>query len=278
MRKMVIAVVVLVGFAGVCWAQFPVPLDIQKELALYGNLAQTDAGITSNGEMACGPVAVTNSLAYLQNKYGGVYDTLLIPDVDGTGTITNLDLVSVCNTLMTANYMNTGAGGTTQDNLIWGKEQWIEGQAKGKTKYAAQDSWGWVNHTQPDYVQSMYPTWSFLYNELVACEDVEILISIDAENGHYVTLTSFHWADTNNNGIIDDSGAFIDFIDPLTGGVNQTSISQSTLNGKIFTAYFSSTPSYIATAVSESPTPEPATMTLLVLGLGGAALLRRRMK
>jgi hypothetical protein len=277
MRKIVVVVTaVLAGFAGVAWGQIT-PRDIEKELALYGNLDQDD--IAGGGEVACGPVAAVNSFVYLENKYPGFYDRKLIPDDNpANGLHDKAELISVATVLMGAGYMNTVApGGTWHDDFIWGKMTYIEEKVPGVTAYQAQDYWAWIHHAQPAWVQGPYPTWQFLFNELSDCEDVEILMSWE-EGGHYVTLTSFHWLDQDGDLIIDPSeNAWIDFIDPGTGAYNTTSIWQSYPDGAIETSYFGTTASWISMAVSESPIPEPATITLLALGLG-AALLRRRMK
>jgi len=282
MRKIVVVTAVfLVGFAGVAWGQIEPPKwDIQKEIALYGNLDQDT--VPNGGEVACGPVAVVNCFVYLENKYPGVYDRKLIPDDNvSNGLHDQAELISVAQILMGAAYMNTQPpGGTYHDDLIWGKNKYMEERVPGVTKYQAQDQWAWNNPVRPKpaWVVGMTPTWQFLFTELADCEDVEILISW-SDGGHYVTLSSLHWTDLDMDGVIDmNEAATIDFIDPGTGAVNNASIWQSYLGGAIETGYFGTTASWISMAVSESPIPEPATMTLLALGLGAAALLKRRMK
>lgn len=240
--------------------------DIQKELGLYGYLNQhvlTDFGGPGDGNYACGPTAAVNSFMYLQNKYVGNYNGALVPGGN---------LAAVAQTLGTS-YMNTLANGTTyHDDFIWGKYQYLETVAPGKTTYEAQDYWTWTHHTPFSWVSQRYPTWSFLYNQLVHCEDVEILLSWTS-GGHYLTLTSFHWTDVDTDGVIDVSeGATIDYIDPWTGAWATSAIWHAFDAGNPFleTNYHSG--AWISMAVKESP--EPGTIALVAIG--GLVLLRRR--
>lgn len=236
---------------------YSVIYDIQKELTQYGNLKQSDLqnDLPNIYDVACGPVAVTNSLRYLENHYPGDY---------GTG-LTNGNLVQTAVTL--AGLMKTAQPhGTYADDLIWFKRKYIEQAVPGVTIYGAQYAGGW-NVTDdgnpvpaPSWLESVNPTWQWLYQELVHCEDVEILFSW-TEGGHYVTLTSFHWDDINNDGLIQQSeNAKIDFIDPGTGQNTWANIWQS---GSILETNYSEG-AWISMAVKESP--EPATVFLLTFG------------
>lgn len=280
--KLAIAVLcagALVACVTAGWAQEPPTYDIQKDTALYGNLNQNHIPIW--GGVACGPTAAVNSFVYLQNAYPGFYDSYLIGDADGNGNPnTYQDLIAVAQTLGGAAYMNTIANNTTwHDDFIWGKQAYIENQVAGVTIYAAQDIWAWTNHAIPAWVSPVYPTWDFIYNELVACEDVEILLTW-TDGGHYLTLTSFSWTDLDLDGIIDfNEAASIDYIDPWTGAWGQTNIWHAMVGDqwKIETGYNTYAP-WISMAVSESPVPEPS--ALLVLGSGFAGIIglaRRRL-
>ena len=129
---------------------------------------------------------------------------------------------------------------------------------------------------KPDWVDDgTIPTWQFLFDELVACEDVEILI-VDEPWGHFLTLTSFSWTDTNDDGIIQQAeGATIDYIDPVTGGVAVSPIKQNFLGDVIWVNYSETFPNaQLVMAVAESPVPEPAELGLI--GIVVLAFGRRR--
>jgi len=271
---------------------------IEKELDLYGYLNQNS--VLPWGGVACAPTAAVNSLVYLQNKYPNIYDTLLVPDVDGDG-FDNDDMIAVVQTLGGQGYMNTIINnGTFADDFMYGKYRYIEGLgpgeegvAPGRTRYEAMSIWDWThplarapavpNPEKPSWVTTgVYPTWQFLYEELVACEDVEIALAHDT-GGHCLTLTSFCWNDVDDDMIMDFAEeAFIDYIDPWTGlHVPQTHIWQSSMGGAIETAYWDGTDSLIAWAVSESPIiPEPISLIFFGTGLVGVFgfVSRKRMR
>ncbi len=264
--------------------------DVQKELALYGNLNQNSMQIywdpIQHMNVGCGPTAAVNSFVYLQKKYGSVYDTLLVPacgqDLDGNGIQDFYDdEMAVGIALGGASYMNTLANLTTfHDDFIWGKKAYIESVASGNTVYAAQDWWAWTNteRPKPAWVAPVKPTWGFIYNELKACEDVEILLSW-SDGGHFLTLTSLHWNDADNDGIIDfGENASMDYIDPCTGAWGQSQIwtGGSESDKDIETDYNTSSTTWISMAVAESPVPEPSTLIMLLLaGMCGLTLRRR---
>ncbi|KPK86226.1 MAG: hypothetical protein AMJ81_01910 [Phycisphaerae bacterium SM23_33] len=270
--------------------------NIQKPVNKYGNLDQHD--IPNIGGCACGPTAATNSLAYLQNAYGGHYDTLLVPtqgqDLDGDGDVDSYDdLIAVAQTLGDANHMNCKCpGGTYWDMFIYGKQKYMEEVAPNKTVYAAQSSYLWglpggrpgpddypPAEALPDWLeQNRAPTWQFIYDNLVACEDVEVLIEGESF-GHYLTVTSFSWFDADNDRVVDFAeGATIDYIDPCTGTNRNSPIWQNSYEDPLDLKYFFEEGGYtvaqITMAMKES-IPEPATLALLALA-GGLLLIRRR--
>jgi len=277
----------------------PPSYDVQTQLNLYGYLAQNDVSVqpAEIQNYACVPTAVANSLVYLQNKYPGAYGTSLVPDVNLSGTLDNPDIGAVASKLATNAYMNTkstiNGGGTWYDMGIYGKQKYIEEVAPGKTTYAAMLSTTWdyggIDRApgeyppipKPDWVQqNTLPTWRFLYDNLKDGEDVEIGIN-EADWGHCLTLTSFHWTDTNSDNIVQFSeGATIDYIDPATGAwVNGASIYQASdgLGGYLpyltipYGDYGGAT---LNMAMKESP--EPGTLALLLSGSVAVLFMLRR--
>ena len=168
------------------------------------------------------------------------------------------------------------ANGTFWDDLIWYKMQDIEAKVPGKTVYEAQrnPAWNWSiwddpAALEPDWVTPIMPTWQFIWEELVACEDVEILMNWD-DGGHFVTVKSFHWNDVDGDDVIDfGEGATFDYIDPATGLVGVSGIWEGYYG--LETDY--ATGAQITMAVSESPVPEPS--TILVWGLGALIIYCR---
>jgi hypothetical protein len=289
-KVMILAVVLVILLFSV--SALATEYSIQKETDLYGNLDQDD--IPSIGSVACGPTAAINSFVYLENKYSSYFggQNSIIPnqsqDMDNDGDIDYYDdLIAAGQTIAGANYMNTklSIGGTWDDMMIYGKYQYLQDNTNKLIDYGAQLSsiWAWQGSRPQDEIppiakpawvmDNTVPTWDFLYNNLLDCEDVEILINYTSgeEGGHFLTLSSFHWNDVDEDGIIDQvENATIDYIDPATGAWGQSPIWHS--SGSIVGTY-SSLPFEITMAVKES-IPEPATIALL--GLGGILLRKRR--
>lgn len=268
---------------------------IEKDVELYGNLKQTD--VPGIGACACGPTAAVNSFVYLENAYPGIYDNSLVPagsaggnDYNGDGVSDAYDdMAAIAKKISRLAYMNCVCpGGTYDDMFIYGKQKYMEEVAPNKTIYGAQlsSTWAWPGGRlegeyppidKPDWVEdNTIPRWQFLYDNLVDCEDVEILI-VDGDWGHYLTLTSFCWDDVDEDQIIDsDEGAIIDYIDPATGAWGVSGIWQTSLDGQLYVPYGVYT-AQLVMAMKESPVPEPAAVVLLCTG--GLCLLgywRRR--
>lgn len=249
-------------------------IDNDPQHILYGNLSQNNqnlinlvgAGVAG---VACGPVAVTNSYRYLENKYPGVYGNNL------TGGNLPQTAANLCGLMGTA-----PPGGTFWDDLIWYKMKYIEARVANKTVYQAmrnpQWNWGIWNDPaaqEPAWVTPILPTWQFIWQELSDYEDLEILLSW-SDGGHFLTVSSFHWDDVDEDGIVDfEENATFDYIDPCTGAKGISNLWQNAFGGILETNYNVNGPT-ITMAVSESPVPEPATIVLLAIG--GFVLCRRK--
>jgi len=261
----------------------------------YGDLNQNQIPAPL-GAAACGPTAAVNSFVYLQRKYQVVYGTLLVPkqpnDTEGDGDVDfDDDMIAVAQTVAGPAYMNTKTsgvpGGTYDDMFIYGKQKYLEQVAAGKTIYGAQmrNAWAWAGTrlpgdippvAKPDWVEdNRAPQWEFLWDNLIACEDIEILIT-DGDWGHFLTLTSMNWIDTDYDSVVDwEENGQIDYVDPSTGAKGLSKFWQTTRHGQLFVDYGGQHGyAQLVMAVHESPVPEPAMIALLLLG--GVSLLGRR--
>ena len=183
-----------------------------------------------------------------------------------------------------------GGAGTWDDMFIYGKQAYIESVLPNQTTYAAQlkSTWAWLGApprpadeippiAKPAWVQDQtQPDAVFLAQELAACEDVEILI-VDSDWGHFLTVTGIQWVDINSDGLINAvaENATLHYIDPVTGLPGASSIGGQNVAGDPLRVSYGIYPmAELVMTVSESPIPEPATLSLLVIG--AVTLIRRR--
>ncbi len=263
--------------------------DLDPTHMLFGNLDQHDVPGCGSGDMnvACGPTAAVNSFAFLQNKFPNIYDNKLIPDtmVDGDmdGDIDDYDkMIAAAVALQAPEYMECVEcnGGTfilprpdlnppVNGSFITGKRKWIEDHAPGTTIFKDRQN----------------PNWDFLFGELWDMEDVELLVGFyDAQGvrrgGHYITLSKFWWEDTNMDNVVQPTeNAMIGFVDPDDGTMKMRSLFQAGPGSILQTDYLVGgivASTRVDWAVSESPVPEPATITLFSLALFGFVGLTRR--
>ena len=293
-------------------AMAQVDYTILKDQLLYGNLDQDD--IPQGGQFMCGPTAAINSFKYLENAYPAIYGNSLIPvgasggvDLDLDGNVDSYDdMIAVAMIVgdqpkpvppAVPQFMNTkavlagGGSGTWDDMFIYGKQAYIESVLPGQTVYAAQlkSQWAWPGPParpadeippipKPAWVQDLtQPDAVFLALELAACEDVEILI-VDGDWGHYLTVTGIQWLDANSDGLINVNveNAVLHYIDPCTGLAGASPIGgQNVVGDPVRVSYGNFPMAELVMTVSESPIPEPVTLSLLVLG-GLGMLLRRK--
>ena len=127
------------------------------------------------------------------------------------------------------------------------------------------DTTGWF---MGDKIIKANPTFAYFLNELRKGEDVEFGWRGGGFD-HEMTLTSIHLTDANNNGTLDaGETASIDYIDPADPSRTMTGTNLTIDRDGFLTFKYSDAllTVQIYSAYSESPVPEPATVTLLVLG------------
>jgi len=257
----------LVGLAGPVSAG--AIYDKQWDPGLYGGLDQHS---THCADLGCGPAAAVNSFVFLQNTYPNIYGSSLAGDNYETW-------VDTANTLLDPRYMdcNCNNGGTTIDNFISGKQDYLNDVAPGTTTVHFQNFFDTTNPTKP--------TWQFLFDELMKGQDIEILVGFyddtGRNGGHYVTVSGFYFSDTSGDGEIqaDDETATLFFVDPDDGNAHQSTLAMRA--GFLdLVNYSDKYNTYIEAAVAESPIPmpEPLTLSLFALGLAGTIAARSRNK
>ena len=130
--------------------------DKQWDPSLYGGLDQHS---THCPDLACGPSAAVNSFVFLQNMYPGIYGNSLAGDNYETW-------VDTANTLLDPRYMDCdcNGSGTTIDNFISGKQDYLNDTAPGATTVHFQNAFDATNPTTPN--------WQFLFDQLMNGQDI----------------------------------------------------------------------------------------------------------
>jgi hypothetical protein len=248
--------------------------SIAIDQGLFGHLNQADVDVCTSQtgiNNSCGPTAFVNSMVYLENRYPTIYDHNLIPHLDNNTAYQ--DQIAAAETAACYMGCDGNAGGTTISNFINGKQLYFDASAPNTTYFEVMNF----------FANGAWPTFNFLYNMLLAGEDVELLVgfySVNAQNqlvrqgGHYLTLTgvAFGVPFATGNGTMN-------FVDP-NGGANMNNLALSTFAfGAIYNNQGGYSPNYtlIEAAVAESPLPEPGTLLLIATGTV-YFLLRRRVR
>jgi hypothetical protein len=183
----------------------------------------------------------------------------------------------VANLLADPLYMDTqcnvGGCGTSWYDFVYGKQRYLDEKAAGRTTYSVETKFIWTgDNPKPPYVNSLPngPTVDFLAQSLASRDDVEIMLSLKGDGGHYVTLTGIDF--------IGGSGS-ISYIDPVDGLQHSAPISQSTA-GQLQGFYTSPVPNSAAiqfslTFAESEGVPEPGAWAMMLIGFAGIAILRR---
>jgi PEP-CTERM motif len=255
--SLVLLTIVMIVLHGAAPAHATV-IDASLDAGKFGRI---DQGRTQCPDVGCGAAAAVNSFVYLQTAFPGTYTVPLVPSGKE---------VDVANTLNGQNFMNTCcvAGGASLGDFILGKMAYIESVNKGVTRYEVQmrDEWSAPGHpgaAKPAFVEdNKIPTVTFIAEQLMAGQDIEISLKPLTGPGHFVTLTGIMF-DT------DTGTGRISFVDPMGGRTGTAGLTRP--GESLVTDYMiNDQVTRIVGVVAESPVPEPA--TVLLLGSGAAAV------
>lgn len=250
----------------------------------------TKFGKVLNSGNQCGPTSTANSFAFLQNAYPNVYkdDNRIIRDKDGA--ITD-DVAKTRDALAggwgdkTGGKAGMGTNGTQLKPWWETKVAWLENWAPGKTRYDAQmfnepDSKNW---TKGGGIESMYPTFTFMWDALNHGADIELnIINKGFTKAHAVTLVGMTFDDKNDNKKWDAGESlkmrFIDPNDPKQEKADNVQPRELSVgkDGRFeFTWWQDKDTYYIDSALTETPVPGPGSW-LLLGSAGGLCAYRRR--
>ena len=278
-RALAITAVILTGFHGP-WADAGTTYTANETLANFGTVNQFNVSPT-NGEMSCVPTATMNSFIFLQNSYPAVFgnDANGFPVLrGGQGSWENAAAL-----LGGASYMKTAANnGTTIANWIGGKVSYLNKYSPVSIIFDGMDSLS-AAANRPLWDTDANPTVNFLLQELQANEDVELGIYPDKSEviGHALTLTGLTWIDADNSLTFDLGDTLtLNIMDPANPNGN-TPLLLKPGNNPGDPMIISGGPynNYVLEVALAESVPEPATASLLVLGVGallGGLRLRRR--
>ena len=273
-QTLAVAVTLAVLAAGLaCWPSTsladPPPYNASETFSVLGwgqnALADTyDLG-PALANQACGPVAATYGLIYLQNTYPASYGTKLAGSQWDDWSLT-------ADTLAGPDYMNTTVtDGTMSGNFASGLTTYIN---KATTRYLLPPiTMTSIILTYQDGQWGSIPGWYDIYTNLRDQQAVQIQIRYKDPTtgnnvGHYLLVTGISWEASYS------LCGSVTVYDPA----NHTSlpplyVEVDAATGILTTTYDGTTAAIVA-EYEESPIPEPATLSLLALG--GLALVRRR--
>ena len=245
-------------------------VDIQLDTARFGRVNSAAVGLPpgSLGDAASVPAAMVNGFIYLQNQYPA-YAGRLVPG----------DPVATANTLAYGFLLTGGAdtGGGDPTSWIDGQKAYMESAAPGVTVYEAVSA----QYTGMDQtVRRALPDWLTLARWLKQGAFIELHLlpssfSSPFARGYSIALTSFHWNDANDDGVIQKSeGAQIDLLDPNDPDhVRYVNIWQAGPNTALQTDFqLGNEDTVIVVGVATLPSPGAAA----IAGLGLAFAGRRR--
>ena len=195
-----------------------------------------DSEFCNLNDMSCVPTSWTNSLVYLQNKYGTQLAGL---EIAGSDYSAWTDTVV---TLRSPYFMNTSpvGVGTTAYGQVHGIEQFLIHQGAGPlaTSYQAMAA-SFMLPASEDNLPLTYPAWVMrgaptldLLNQWLEADAAVVIAVLYAgsdgaltTDGHALALVGIEWTDYNGNGFVDElapdgTGGFIEeafllVIDPL---------------------------------------------------------------
>jgi len=263
-----------------------------KPFGEYGKARNREVTLKDGSKTAiCCAVATANSFAYLYNHYPLVYQTTdLIPDINGNG-YDQADVDNVALQLATGWHTGpvardgiyNGPDWNTDPHKSWWEHKlwWFDDHAPDTTVFDGQygfagDPSKWMGG---DVIEPVYPQWSFLWEELEKCEDIELGIQSATPGGgaHGITLTRLCFVDSDGDGKWDPGERRkMRYLDPNGDPIEREAILSVGPGGRLEFDWWQEPFKWFLGATYTESIPEPCTLALLALAAMGALRRRRR--